>query len=469
MKRKHLFLIASSLFVLASCNNTSNNSSQTSQSDENKLDAPVISLTDNIITWDAISNADGYRVYENGSLLHNHINKNKYEISVEETGTYVYQIVAFNQYGLYSDSDKSNEVSYTFTKPVDLVAPSISLSDKTVSWSVVAGAKSYNIYCNGEFLIEVSTTSYTLAFNEVGGYNIQVQAKRGSDVSPLSNNVVYKNVDGVTLNTSTSWDRDSLYAEWTSSGEFDKSVAEGFDMKAGATAYVYHSISNETKFLKVSIRNFVRDGETNPKFYVYIDGLVVKAKDSKENYVTLNSDSPIDFIYDLSPYVGQNVFIKFYEAAATHCCITAVALIEKASASLSENTSWTSWDEFVADWYTTSINKLNEGPDFAGNGKAQIKIAVTEAKRFFTVSWRMFVGQDTQNANVTTSVNEDIVKANGVTTEYAIISSATDDPQPYVYDLNAYIGQTVTITLASVNAGVNHCVFLKASLTASIS
>ncbi len=470
MKKKYLFLVASSLLVLTSCNNN-NASDSSSKNDKDKLDAPVISLAENVITWDAITNASGYRVYENGSILYNHINKNIYEISVEETGTYTYQIVAFNQRGLYEDSDKSNEVSYSFSKPVELVAPVISLIDKTVSWATVEGATSYNIYSNGEFLIEVTATSYTLSFSEVGGYNIQVQAKRGVDVSSLSNAVVYKNVDGVTLNTSTSWNRNSLYDEWTKSGDFDTGVGEGFDMKAGATAFIYHAITNDTKFLKVSIRNFVREGETNPKFYVYIDGIIVKAEGWDEKYVTLNSDSPIDFIYDLSVFIGQNVFIKFYEAAATHCCITAVALLEKAAASLSENTSWTTKDTFFADWYTSSVSStIGEGPDFAGNGKAQIKIAVTEAKRYLTVEWRMFNGQDTEEAHVTVTVNKDIVKANGVATDYAVVRAESGDPHfTYVYDLNAYIGQTVTITLASVNSKVNHCVFLKALLSASIS
>ena len=470
MKKKHLFLFVGSLFILTSCNTTiTSNSSSTNN--EYKLATPVISLNENVITWDAIENANGYRVYENDAILHNHINKNSYEISVDESGTYTYQIVAFDQYKKYDDSDKSNVVTYTYTKQADLVAPTISLIDKTVSWSAIEGATSYNIYSNGELLTEVTTICYTLSFSEAGGYNIQVQAKRGADLSPLSNTIVYKNVDGVVLNTSTSWNRNSLYSEWTRTGDFDTGVGEGFDMKAGATAFVYHSITSKTKFLKVSIRNFVREGETNPKFYVYIDGLVVNAEGHDEKYVTLNSDTPVDFIYNLTSFVGQNVFIKFYEAAATHCCITAVTLLEKAFASLSENTSWTTKDEFFADWYTSSVSTtIGEGPDFAGNGTAQIKIAVTNEKRYLTLEWRMFAGQDNQEAHVTVTVDNDIVKANGVTTDYALVKAETGDPHfTYVYDLNAYIGKTVTITLASVNSSVNHCVFLKALLSASIS
>ena len=372
MKTKLMLLFTSILLVGCSLNSkTSTNSS--SDSETKKLAAPVITLNNSTLTWDEVTNATSYRIYENGEIKYNQIVKTQYEINVTDPGTYVYAVVAFNKYNLYEESDKSNEVTYTYAKPVDLVAPVITIKDKVVSWNKVNTATTYNIYSNGEFLIEVSQTSYTLNFTEVGGYNIQVQAKRGDDVSPLSNMVVYKNTTGLIVNTNSSWNRTGLYDEWTRTGDFDTGVGEGFDMKAGASAFVYHSITNETKFMKVSIRVFHRDGETYPKFYVYIDGMIVREQEASEDWVTTESDNPTDFVYDLSNYVGQDVFIKFYEAAATHCCITSVALLEKTGAQLSENTSWSTKDEFFSDWYTSSVSStINEGPDFAGSGVAKL-------------------------------------------------------------------------------------------------
>ncbi len=470
MKKNNLLLFPVSLFLLVGCSTPASSSkTQDISSSEviKKLASPVIKIENNLISWEKIDNATSYRLYENGQIKYGHLNTLSYEISLEESGTYSYYIQAIDRNGVYLDSDKSNAVSYTYEKPAALLAPTISLSDKTLSWNEVVGAEKYCIYSNGEYLVDVETTSYTLSFSEVGGYNLQVQAKRGDELSPLSNTVVYKNVEGITLNTTTSWNRKSLYEEWTRTGDYDTGVGEGFDMKAGATAFVYHSITNETKFLKVSIRNFVRDGETNPKFYVYIDGALVKANDSETEYVTLCSDSPVDFVYDLSDYVGQNVFIKFYEAAATHCCITSVAMLEKAGASLSDNVAWENKTAFFSDWYTSSVNSINEGPDFAGSGKASIKIALTTEKRYFSVSWRMFVNQDTDKAKVTTSVDGDIVKANGVDTEYVTVEAGVGDPHfTYTYDFANYIGKTVTLTLASINKNVNHCVLLSAKLYA---
>ncbi len=473
MKKTNLFLIPLSVLLLAGCDSTNSSSDKSveessSSQIELKLSTPTIKLDGNLISWERVEHASGYCLYENDEVKYNHLNTLSYEISVDESGTYSYYIVALDRNNSYLPSEKSNAVSYTYEKPVALVAPRISLNDKTISWEEVPGAEKYCIYSNGEYLIDVTSTSYTLSFSEVGGYNIQVQAKRGDELSPFSNTVIYKNVDGISLNTSTSWNRTTLYNEWIRSGDFDTGVGEGFDMKAGATAFVYHAISSETRFLKVSIRNFVREGETNPKFFVYVDGKVVRANDSTTDYVTLNSDSPIDFIYDLSLYVGENVFIKFYEAAATHCCITSVKLLERAGATLSENTSWENKDSFFADWYTSSVNSINEGPDFAGNGSAAIKINLTEEKRYFTVTWRMFVNQDTDKARVLTMVDKNTVKAIGVTTEYVLVEAAEGDPHfTYIYDFSDYIGSTVTITMTSINKAVNHCVFLNAKLSAS--
>lgn len=470
MKKINLLLLPISALLLAGCSSVTPSSSSSSSSSviNAKLDAPIIAIKDGVISWEKVDNASSYRLYENDVVKYGHLNTLSYEIAVEESGTYSYYVVAIDRNGIYLDSDKSNVVSYTYEKPAPLLAPSISLSDKTVSWSEVAGAEKYSIYSNGGYLLDVETTSYTLDFNEVGGYNIQVQAKRGTEFSPMSNTVVYKNVDGVSLNTTTSWTRNSLYNEWTRSGNFDTGVGEGFDMKAGATAFVYHSVTDATKFLKVSIRNFVRSGETAPKFFVYIDGAIVRANDVETDYVTLNSDSPIDFVYDLSSYVGQNVFIKFYEAAATHCCITAVSMIEKAGATLSDSTSWENKTAFFNEWYTSSVNSINEGPDFAGSGTASIKIALTAEKRYFSVTWRMFVGQDTEKAKVSTTLDSHIIKAIGVDTDYVTVEAATGDPHfTYVYDFNDYLGKTVTLSLSSINNSVNHCVFLSAKLSAS--
>lgn len=480
MKKRILFFLPLSFLLLAGCSNagasssgdinsSSESSSSSSKEEVKKLATPTIAIEGNLISWDKVDNATSYRLYENDKVKYGHLNTFSYEISVDESGTYSYYIVAIDRNGVYLDSEKSNSVSYSYTKPEALLAPSIALSGKTVSWEAVTGADRYCIYSNGEFLVDTDETSYTLSFNEVGGYNIQVQAKRGDELSPMSNTVVYKNVDGLSLNSTTSWNRNALYNEWTRSGDFDTGVGEGFDMKAGATAFVYHSITDKTKFLKVSIRNFVRDGEINPKFFVYIDGMIVRASDAETDYVTLNSDSPVDFVYDLSSYVGQDVFIKFYEAAATHCCITAVSLLERAGATLSENTSWNDKASFFADWYTSSVNSINEGPDFGGSGKASIKIDLTSEKRYFSVTWRMFVGQDNAKAKVNTTLDGNIIKANGVDTDYVTVEAGVGDPHfTYTYDFGEYLGKTVTLTLASVNKAVNHCVFLSASLSAEI-
>ena len=77
----------------------------------------------------------------------------------------------------------------------------------------------------------------------------------------------------------------------------------------------------------------------------------------------------------------------------------------------------------------------------------------------------MFNGQDDNEAHITFSVNKNIVRAIDGTEDYVVVKAEAGDPHfTYVYDLNDYVGEKVTLSLASIN-NVNHCVFLKASLT----
>lgn len=77
-----------------------------------KLEAPVISLSGNAISWTAVSHADGYDVYENGNKVTS-VTTASYVITATEAGNYEYAVVATSTDASYSDSDKSNAVTYT--------------------------------------------------------------------------------------------------------------------------------------------------------------------------------------------------------------------------------------------------------------------------------------------------------------------------------------------------------------------
>lgn len=77
-----------------------------------KLAAPEISVTGNVITWNAVENADGYNVYEGETSVSSQA-ECRYTITQTTPGTYRYTVVATSTDKKYSSSDKSNTVEYT--------------------------------------------------------------------------------------------------------------------------------------------------------------------------------------------------------------------------------------------------------------------------------------------------------------------------------------------------------------------
>ncbi|MDE7439429.1 MAG: hypothetical protein K2N23_02860 [Clostridia bacterium] len=78
-----------------------------------QLDAPVISLTDNVITWSAVGDATGYEVYLGDNLILSTENTS-YTVSQTEEGSYVYTVYAVNSdTSKFTRSEASNAVTYT--------------------------------------------------------------------------------------------------------------------------------------------------------------------------------------------------------------------------------------------------------------------------------------------------------------------------------------------------------------------
>ena len=468
MKNKKTLFLTALLggTLLFSCNqkssidSTSSNSQTTTSLEEKvKLEAPIISLSGLTISWNKIENATEYEVYVNDKLDAT-IVKTTYEVDTSITGEIKIKVYAISSNSKYLKSDASNEI--VITTPDSLLAPVISLNDKVVSWNAVENAQEYMIYINENFVEKTKELSYQITSSDVGAYSIFVRACYGSLVSESSNVVTYK-ILPENISTTTKYDRQKLYDEWIRSGDFDTGVGEGFDMKAGAKAFVAHQITEETKFLLVSIRVFFRDGETYPKFVVKVDGKTIKAIGYDDEFVTVQSDASITFAYDLSNYVGETVIVEFNELAATHCCITEVEFAKRYGIVSSNKTSWTR-EEFYDEWYLSgSFQKgVGEGVDFAGNGCAEIKITPTEETKFLNLTLRMFENQDSSKAKFQVFVNNNIIKNTKDLDSIEI--EISDKKTTFAYDLSSYINQEITLKLASINNDVNHCVLTNISL-----
>lgn len=491
---KKLGLLLVSLALLSSCSQSSGNSSAASSSDSSTSDtsissdssgsetssgessgqsseeektplaAPVIALEGYTLSWSAVENATSYEIYF-GDTLSKTVTTTSAELDTSTPGTYAVTVIAKTTAEGYTDSEKSNEVS--FVVPDSLAAPTLTLTDKTVSWEAVPGAYTYMVFLNGSYVAEQTETSYEISATDIGAYSITVRSCFGDQLSESSEPIAYKILPSVVA-TATSWDRDGLYGDdWIRTGDFDTGVGEGCDMKAGARMMMAHEITEDTDYLSITMRVFVRDGETYPRFYVYVDGNVVRASGSDYDFVTCESDAGVTYIYDLSDYVGETVIIEFYEAASTHTCLQKVELLGATGPEKSTSTSWDR-DAFYDEWWMEgSFNTgVGEGVDFNGAGStAEIILDITADLPYFTVGLRQFVGQDTVNATLGLYVNDTFL--NTASGEQYAYSEIQDTAYLWSWDLSSYVGQTVTLKLASFTSSANHCVVTLARLNAT--
>ena len=106
------------------------------------LEAPSIYAGTTYLSWDTIAGADEYFVYLD-SFVQTTTTSTQISFSSlsPSTGDKLNVKAKNNNFGVYSDF--SNSLYYNITKPS---APSISLSELTVSWSRVTDATNYKVY-----------------------------------------------------------------------------------------------------------------------------------------------------------------------------------------------------------------------------------------------------------------------------------------------------------------------------------
>jgi len=81
-----------------------------------QIAAPVVTILENVISWEAVANASGYEVFVDGESQGVQTELS-YTFTTEEEDTYSFTVKAIAQTG-YQDSASSNEVQYTFVKEI---------------------------------------------------------------------------------------------------------------------------------------------------------------------------------------------------------------------------------------------------------------------------------------------------------------------------------------------------------------
>lgn len=152
-----------------------------------KLAANNITQTTVNLSWDQVSNADSYNIYQNDILVANGIKNTIYLANQLTKNTYYnFQVTTVNSAG---ESSKSNMIEITTLVDISngLVANADSPWTVKLSWNPVPGAYTYNVYQNGMKIVDglleskflasdlTSNTSYqyTVTAINAGGETIQ--------------------------------------------------------------------------------------------------------------------------------------------------------------------------------------------------------------------------------------------------------------------------------------------------------
>ncbi len=157
------------------------------------LDAPIITINENIVSWDSVQGASSYNVYIDGKLIKN-ITETNYTVSISKVGEYKVTVVAVSSDVITSNSNYSNEVTYTKNQTL-LQTPVISNIDDLVSWDAVPNATSYEVYVDGQLIETINDVLYEVVSTN-GNHEVYVIAtsSNSSYASSLSSNKLIINV-----------------------------------------------------------------------------------------------------------------------------------------------------------------------------------------------------------------------------------------------------------------------------------
>lgn len=278
-----------------------------------KIEAPHLTIEDNRICFDAISNAESYELYLNGELV-----KGGYTLSASSNRIYIAVVIENNMEYAYSvkavalenylNSDSSNTIKLKMAQaPTNAV-----LNNSVLSWDSVANNNGYAVTFGG-MTYKVSTESYTLpTLSEAGDYNITIVTLGGNMVGEvyLLNSVELK-VDVtrlalasmLTINNNTlTWtylgttkpDKYVLYLEYLNEGTWTEVKLQEFAYSSDSNpTYDLHQITNYNGYkLKVmclgSDANFTFNGG-----FVYFKGTV----NGVDNVEVLERVSTPEFSY----------------------------------------------------------------------------------------------------------------------------------------------------------------------------
>ena len=289
----------------------------------------------------------------------------------------------------------------------------------------------------------------------------------------------------------TSWTKDDFVSDWTSTTSDELSmVNEGLDLKAGQGMAVLKNITSSTKHLNLFLRDFEgQEGNnaTGAKVEVKVNGTRIQAVNFDTDVVTLDKDCGRQLLatYDLSQFVDSEMdTIEINEVSnySSHCVIT-YAIMGDFSSYQSQETLNNYWGhDYTQNWggemgradgmdaianIASDANwikvgntaDINEGLKLEKEASVSRYVTVSKESSLMTIAVRNFGNADEDFA-AGVSVNGTFLKAVGDEKTYftkktsaTYFEGASDGGEVATmktYDLSAYIGRKVFITIANL-------------------
>ena len=208
------------------------------------------------LSWSEVSEASGYKVYRDGSLLQS-VSTTSFSESGLTYGTYLYEVTSVNDSG-----ESANKTSASVdvheaapVAPTDLSA-SVSADSVSLSWSEVSGADSYKVYRDSSLLQSVSTNSFSdtklddadylyevASVNNYGESKASVSATVNNDPPAAPTNLTAAvNADSVNLNWNTVADATS-YNVYRDGSLIDSPTTNAFTDTALADGTYLYEVS----------------------------------------------------------------------------------------------------------------------------------------------------------------------------------------------------------------------------------
>lgn len=287
----------------------------------------------------------------------------------------------------------------------------------------------------------------------------------------------------------TSWTKDDFVSDWTpSTGELS-TVNEGLDLKAGQGMSVLKNITSSTQHLMLKLRDFEgqEQGDTGAIVEVKVNGTRIQPANYDTDVVTLDKNCGRELLamYDLSKYADSEMdTIEINEISnySSHCVITYATMGDFSSYSSQSTANYYWGRDYMKNWdgemrhadgmddfsnmaddnywiKVGSVDDITEGLKLQKEASVSRYVTVSSDACLMTIAVRNFGGADEDYAGGV-SVNGTFLKALGDDKTYftkktsaTYFEGAGDGCEVATmksYDLSAYIGRKVFITIANL-------------------